>query len=415
MDNSGRDTSAANAFSGEVAVRPAVAPAAPAAPTHSRPQLRKLGNDLIRQASVAIVDDEPINIKVTQKYLSSAGYQNFVTTTEAPAALELIRRERPDVVLLDIMMPVVSGLEILEALRSEAELASIPVLILTAATDPEIKVRALELGATDFLAKPVDPSELVPRVRNVLVVKAHQDHLARYAQRLETEVSRRTQELAVSRQEILEVLARAAEYRDENTGQHIIRVGKYAAIVARRSGLDHRAVELIEQAAQLHDVGKIGIPDNILKKPGKLERAEYQLMKEHCYYGQKILQKMSQEEFELIKKSPEVGEKILSTRSSELVRLAAKIAISHHEWWDGSGYPRGLTGCDIPLEGRITAVADVYDALSTQRPYKPSLSVTQCLELMYQRRGTQFDPQVFDTFVRGMDEILEAQRMFADC
>src|SRR5687767_6867859 len=189
-----------------------------------------------KSSRILIVDDEPVNIKVVRKYLQGAGYENFVTLSDSPLAMDVIRRERPDVVLLDVMMPRVSGLDILQSLRADPELAHIPALILTASSDAGTKLKALELGATDFLAKPVDPNELIPRIRNALLVKAHHDHLANYSGQLESEVKLRTSELEASRLHVIQCLARAAEYRDDATGRHVARVGRYAAIIATELG-----------------------------------------------------------------------------------------------------------------------------------------------------------------------------------
>jgi len=242
------------------------------------------------QARILIIDDEPVNIKVVKKYLQIAGYQNFITSTDAPKAIELIRTEQPDLVLLDVMMPEVSGLQILEQVRSDSALRYLPVLILTASADATIKQTALGLGATDFLAKPVDPGDLVPRVRNALLVKAHHDNLAQYSHQLEHEVKLRTAELEASRLQVVHSLARAAEYRDDDTGRHVVRVGRYASIIARELGFADDRCATLETAAQLHDVGKIGIPDGILLKPGKLDPDEFKRMQQHCEYGRLIIQ-----------------------------------------------------------------------------------------------------------------------------
>ena len=228
----------------------------------------------------------------------------------------MVHAEMPDLVLLDVMMPHVSGLDILAELRGSPSTRNIPVLILTASTDRDTRLLALQRGATDFLGKPVDPSELVPRVRNALLVKAHQDHLEQYAERLEQQVHERTRELELSRREIIECLAHAAEYRDNTTGRHIVRVGKYAAALSRAIGLTPQHVSMIEQAAQLHDVGKIGIPDDILRKNGRLDAEEYALMKRHCVYGQKILQRISDGEFERIHQE---GRSAVAAGKSQLV------------------------------------------------------------------------------------------------
>jgi putative two-component system response regulator len=363
---------------------------------------------------IMIIDDESINIRVTKKYLQTAGYSLFVTSDDDTTAFELIEREGPDIVLLDILMPAVSGLEILQRMRQSPRVSKIPVLILTASTDRATKVRALELGATDFLAKPVEPSELVPRVRNALVIKAHHDHLEQYAERLRHEVALRTEELILSRRELIECLARAAEYRDENTGRHIIRVGKYAAALAAAHGLAADDVEQIEQASQLHDVGKIGIPDAILRKCGRLDPEEFALMKRHCFYGHKILQRLNEDEFKRLYEDQQSRVRVVASRSSKLVELAATIALTHHEWWDGSGYPHGLKGEDIPLPGRITALADVYDALRSPRPYKSAFTPEASQAIITARRGKQFDPSLVDLFVSIQDEIETIQNRLAD-
>jgi putative two-component system response regulator len=373
-----------------------------------------LGAANMLDASIAIVDDEMINIKVTRKYLSNAGYHNFCTTDNALEALEMVKANSPDVVLLDVMMPNLSGLEILRRIRETNLIDATPVIVLTASTDPETKMEALELGVTDFIAKPVDPSELVLRVRNALVSKAHQDQLAMYAEHLENEVRLRTEELAISRKEVVECLARAAEYRDEQTGHHIVRVGRYAATLAQHMGLSKQHVELIEQAAQLHDVGKIGIPDVILRKPAKLEPEEFALMKRHCGFGQKILQRMSDEEYQAVKRHPEVGSLIMRARSSKLIELAATIALTHHEWWNGNGYPRGLKGKEIPLEGRLTAIADVYDALTSERPYKEAFSHLESMAMIAERSGTQFDPDLVEILRQLGNEFDRIRRDLAD-
>jgi putative two-component system response regulator len=356
-------------------------------------------------SKVMIVDDEPINIKVTRKYLQSAGYSNFVTTTDSTTTVEQVLAEKPDIVLLDVVMPGISGLDILSQLRRQTD--QTPILILTASSDPKTKLAALELGATDFLSKPVDPSELVLRVRNVIATKARRDHLERV-------VNERTRELAMSQREVVQCLARAAEFRDEETGHHIVRVGKIAAVIAAALNASPRLCSIIEQASQLHDVGKIAVPDHILHKPAKLTKEEYAQMKKHCVYGHKILQKMSKAEYAIIAKQPKAALSMIDTRSSVLIQYAARIAMTHHEWWDGTGYPNGLKGEEIPLEGRITAVADVYDALSSKRPYKAAFSKEDCLALMQKNTGTQFDPRVIEAFLKSMPLVEKIQAQLAD-
>jgi putative two-component system response regulator len=357
-----------------------------------------------------IVDDEPINIKVVRKYLREEGYQHFITTTQSSQANEIIRRELPDVVLLDIIMPQVSGLEILKTMRGDTRLQHIPVLILTASGETEVKLKALELGVTDFLTKPVEVSELLLRVRNALLIKAHHDHLANYSVQLEQQVRLRTAELIVSRQEVIRCLARAAEYRDHDTGNHVVRVGRFAAIIARQLGFDQERLELLEQAAMLHDVGKIGIPDAILLKPGKLDCREWEMMQNHCKFGGNIIQGMPDDELQSGLDDMELPNWCVSP----VLMMASTIARTHHEKWDGSGYPSGFAGENIPIEGRITAVADVFDALSSRRPYKPSFPRTKCLAILEEGRGTHFDPKVLDAFFACIDQIIAVQNELAD-
>lgn len=361
-------------------------------------------------ARIAIVDDEPINIKVVRKHLQNVGYQNFITTTDSSAALALIAREQPDVVLLDVMMPQVNGIEILRAVRADRRFGHIPVLILTASTDAETKLKALEAGATDFLAKPVDPNDLVPRIRNALIVKAHHDHLARYSEQLEQQVKARTAELEVSRLQVILCLARAAEYRDDTTGRHVIRVGRYVTILARELGFAQGEADMLGLAAQLHDVGKIGLPDGILLKPGKLTTEEFTVVKRHCDIGNRIVQPLHEEDLQAIRIACDAG----VSAESPLLAMASRIALSHHERWDGKGYPRGLAGKDIPIEGRITSVADVFDALTSARPYKDAFTPSKSLQIMEEGRGTQFDPAILDALLKRIDEVLGVYREQAD-
>ena len=367
--------------------------------------------NITQQSKIMIVDDEPLNIKVVRKYLQGAGYSNFISTSDATDAMEIMRGEQPDVVLLDIMMPQVSGLDILDAMRLDDKLRHIPTIILTASADPYTKTRALELGANDFLAKPVDPNDLAPRVRNALVVKAHQDHLANYAEKLKKEVRDRTAELEVSRQEIIHCLARAGEYRDHETGHHVIRVGMYVSIIARNMGFPDDMVELMEQASLLHDVGKIGISDLILLKPGKLTIEEFEVMKKHCEFGRNIIDSRPDHRWDAFGRDRDFGTKI---PGSPIIQMAARIAMTHHEHWDGSGYPRGLTRQEIPVEGRITAVADVFDALSSMRPYKQPYPVERCLEMVKEKSGSHFDPEVVAAFFAGLPEVERVRTKYAD-
>ena len=303
-------------------------------------------------AKIMIVDDEPINIKVVNKYLRVAGYRHFVTVTDSTTATALIESEKPDIVLLDYMMPKVNGLDILRWVRAHERLQHTPVVMLTATTDSETKLAALELGATDFLHKPLDPSELLPRVKNSLLVKAHQDHLAVYSSKLEEEVHCRTGELEMSRLRVFQCLARAGEFRDDTTGMHVLRVGRCAGILAREFGYDKKQIAMVELAAQLHDIGKIGIPDAILLKPGKLTPEEIVIMRKHCAYGKGIIDPTTENEAELARRYSDLVAHPITASDSPLLSLAASIALTHHERFDGTGYPNGLNANDHPPRGK---------------------------------------------------------------
>lgn len=364
--------------------------------------------------SILIVDDEPINIKVITKYLHELGYTRCQGLSDARQAVAMITREAPDLVILDVMMPFVTGIEILAKLRAKPETAHLPVLVLTAAVDRTTRLSVLESGATDFLNKPIDPSELSPRVRNALALKKFNDSLRHQARDLEVAVRMRTAELEASRQDIIHCLARAAEFRDDDTGHHVLRVGRYAGLIAQAMGLGDEMVEQIRQAAQLHDIGKIGIPDSILLKTGKLEPDEFERMQKHTCIGKRVIERLPQHEWDELRKHVQIGALILDIPRSPVLQMAARIALTHHEWWNGEGYPIGLAGEDIPLEGRITAVADVFDALSSKRPYKPPFPRERCFQIIADERGTHFDPQVVDAFFLKRDEIVKIQIELAD-
>ncbi len=370
--------------------------------------------DFVRQAKVMIIDDEMLVIKVVKRYLSAEGYANFVVVNDSRQALEKIWEEQPDVILSDIHMPEVSGLDILRARQKNAKLTSIPVLILSGSSGDKVMREALELGATDFLAKPVDPYALSLRVQNALIVKSHHDHLASYALDLEEQVSRRVKQLEDSREQIVHCLARAAEYRDNETGEHIIRVGKYCRVIAEELGFPEKYCREIELGAQLHDVGKIGIPDSILLNPGRLTSEEFDVMKAHCGVGLEIMEPLSQQDGERVRSHASSGGFIMETVDSPMLQLAASIARTHHEKWDGTGYPEKLAGEAIPIEGRICCVADVFDALCSERPYKPKFPLKKCLEIMLSERGTRFDPKVLDAFFARFAEIEEIRQTYND-
>ncbi len=274
--------------------------------------------------------------------------------------------------------------------------------------------KPLSLGATDLLSKPLRSTELLPRVRNALLLKSHVAHLQSYSQELERQVRRRTAELLGSRTELIHCLARLAEYRDNETGRHVIRVGRYSGLLARQLGLDEDTCELIENAAPLHDIGKIGIPDAILLKEGKLTPEEYEIMQRHVALGKGAFEPMSQHEMRTVRSHTVLGEMMVNVSTSPLLTMASQIALTHHERWDGTGYPIGLSGEDIPISGRIVAAADVFDALSNKRPYKPAFPMEKCFNILDEGSGTQFDPQVVAAFKAIRDDILQVRIALAD-
>ena len=368
----------------------------------------------VSASRLLIIDDEEINLLITRKYLQDAGFTDVHLLVDPQLAQQQIEQLCPDVVLLDINMPGVSGLDILAWIRSSDRHSRVPVLILTSNTDAETRRQALERGATDFIAKPLDVNELVPRLRNSAAVRQYQRQLQAYVDTLEQEVKRRTEEIALTRLEVVHCLARAAEFRDNETGKHSQRVGRYASIVAEALGCETRYVELIELAAPLHDVGKIGIPDEVLLKRGKLSEDEMDIMRKHAAWGGKVFEQASQDQITRLREHSRIGGDIFGDPQFELLKLAKVIALTHHERFDGTGYPLGLAGKDIPLAGRIVAVADVFDALSTKRPYKAAFPRERCFEILNEGRGTHFDPDVLDAFFSRAEQIVAAQIDLAD-
>ncbi|MEX2169589.1 MAG: HD domain-containing phosphohydrolase [Pirellulales bacterium] len=370
--------------------------------------------DLPARSKIMMVDDEQLNILVVAEYLKAGGYHDLVFTDDPLQALSLAVREQPDAILLDLHMSRLSGFDVLQLIRADHVLAWVPVIILTSSTDGEEKLRALELGATDFLQKPLNSGELLVRLRNILMAKAYQNQWRDYSRTLADAVRQRTADLEASRLEVIHCLARAGEFRDDDTGHHVIRVGRYARLIGQQLGMDERCLDVLEQAAKLHDIGKIGIPDSILRKDGALTPQEFDSMQRHSNYGKNIIEGMQQNEAPQLRQHTELGAKILDAARSPILTLAMRIALTHHERWDGTGYPLGLAGEDIPLEGRITAVADVFDALSTKRCYKPAFSLERCFAIMRDGRGTHFDPRVLDAFLERRDDIVQTQISDAD-
>ena len=326
-----------------------------------------------QQPSLLIVDDEAENVRLLAKILSRAGYANVTTTTDSVRVLELHSQCNPDLVLLDLHMPGEDGFAVLAKLAPFITgLEHLPVVIITGDGSPEVKHRALSLGAKDFISKPFDPAEVVLRIKNLLETRVLHQKLRRHNNELETMVAARTRQLEESQVEMLERLATAVEFRDDDTGDHTKRVGLLSARLAEAIGLDAAMVELIKRAAPLHDIGKVGISDAILLKEGPLTPEERAVMQTHTT----------------------IGSRMLENGASELVRVCQRIARSHHERWDGSGYPDRISGQSIPLEARIVGVADFLDAVTHSRPYRAGWSLGEALETIRAATGSHFDPLV---------------------
>jgi len=329
------------------------------------------------KARILIVDDEPANVEVLRRLLERAGFNRITTTTDSREATALYIEYRPDLILLDLHMPELNGLEVMDALNQIAEATYLPILMLTGDVSEESRRAALSRGAKDFLMKPFTSEEVLLRIGTLLETRFLYLQIQSQNQMLDAKVRERTRELEGAQIEIIERLALAAEFRDDNTGQHTARVGQMAALIAKQMGLPDVQVSLIRRAAALHDVGKIGVPDAILMKLGKL----------------------TVDEFEVVKTHTAIGARILSGSRFPILRLAEEIAFSHHERWDGNGYA-GIPRDSIPLAGRIVAVADVFDALTQQRPYKDAWPVDDAIGEIDRQRGRQFDPGLVDGFLR---------------
>jgi putative two-component system response regulator len=345
-----------------------------------------------RQARFLIVDDEPANLKLLDKMLRAEGYEHLALVQDPREVLKTFELVGPDIILLDLNMPNLDGYAVLEALKAHARHDLPPVLVLTAQQGRDNRLRALEQGARDYLTKPFDRAELLARVRNL--IEAHRLHrlVKDENEILEARVRERTRELRETRLQIVQRLGRAAEYRDNETGYHILRMSHTSALLARHLGWSFEDCELLLHASPMHDIGKIGIPDHILLKPGKLTPEEWEIMKTHAT----------------------IGAHILEGDDSDVLTMAREIALSHHEKWDGTGYPRGLKGEEIPLAGRIVAMADVFDALTSERPYKQAWSVERALDYIRENRGRHFDPRIVDLFVKHLSEILVIRSRYAE-
>lgn len=318
----------------------------------------------LKQASLLIVDDQEVNIHLLRRILQMEGFEQIISTTDSRQAADIYLQHQPDLVLLDLNMPHMDGFSVLEALHTLPGRLKPNVLVLTAQSETSIRVRALQSGARDFLSKPFDRQEVISRIRNLLENHLLQKALQQQNDHLETQVAERTQQVKQTQLEALNTLGRAAEFRDNETGMHVIRVGKITALLVKAAGLDEQMQGMLRLAAPMHDIGKIGIPDHILLKPGKLTDEEF--------------------------------------------------AISHHEKWDGSGYPNRLAGDAIPLSGRLVALADVFDALTSARPYKSAWPMDKVRQFIRDQSGTHFDPVLAALFDQSWHEVQAIKARFAD-
>jgi putative two-component system response regulator len=341
---------------------------------------------------VIIVDDNPVNLKLMESLVKRAGEYTPMTFQDSGEGLAWCLSNVPDLLIVDYMMPPPDGLEFIRRFRESPVNADIPVLMITADHEKETRYAALESGANDFLNKPIDNAEFRARLRNMLALRRSQKALSDRASWLAEKVAEATEEILDREHEMITRLSRAAEFRDPETGAHIQRMSNYSRVIARQLGLPQEEQELILRAAPMHDVGKIAIRDEILLKPGRLDAVEFEIMKTHA----------------------EKGYELLSGSASSLLDVAALIARTHHEKFDGSGYPRGLAGEAIPLYGRIVAVADVFDALTTERPYKKAWEVEDALRFLEEGAGNHFDPVCVQAFTACLDEVLSIRARFQD-
>ncbi len=345
----------------------------------------------VKNAQILVVDDEPTNIKLLLAVLTNAGFENIKSTQDPKTVLGMLQQTPFDLILLDLNMPDMDGYAVMEQIKAHLPDNLPAILILTAQHLQTHKQRALDGGANDYVTKPFDGNELLSRVRNLLEVQLAQKYSKQQNQLLEEMVAKRTKDLASahqalydSRMQIVRKLGLAAEYRDNETGLHIIRMSKMAAALGEAAGMKETETKLLLNASPMHDIGKIGIPDKVLLKPGKLNAEEWEIMKTHA----------------------QIGADILATENSDLLGMAHDIALTHHEKFDGSGYPNKLIGKNIPLVGRITAIADVFDALTSERPYKKAWPIDEAIDYIKDQKGQHFDPELVDIFLSIIDHII---------
>ena len=344
----------------------------------------------IKSSRILVVDDEVVSLKVLSGLLDKEGYTDITSISDPIEAVKLYQQNQYDLVLLDIIMPHIDGFEVMQQFADTYKQRHPPVLVLTGLTDHETRNRALKEGARDFLIKPYDSTEILSRVHNLLEMNLSQKLMMSYNLNLEKVVKMRTQDLIDTQLEIVQRLGYAAEYRDTETAEHTIRVGEYARILGEELGLSGDKLQNLHHAAPMHDIGKIGISDAVLLKPGIYTPEERKLMEKHTT----------------------IGAEILKGSNSDLMNTAQEIAYTHHERWDGTGYPNGLKGTKIPLCGRIVIVADVFDALTMTRPYKDAWTIQDAVNFIEENSGKMFDPQIVLIFLKKRTEMIEIKTRY---
>jgi putative two-component system response regulator len=357
----------------------------------------KLNSEETQSHAILIVDDSEVNRMVLQDQILTLGHTP-VLAENGLIALEKITEHRPDLILLDIMMPKMDGYQVLERLKSDSCMWHIPVIMVSANDEIESAANCIEQGAVDYLVKPFNPILLKARIKAALANKllhdqqeAHRKTIREYNEKLEARVRERTRDLEETRLEVIQRLGRAAEYRDNETGQHVLRMSHYSARLAKELGMNDKECYLLQLTSPMHDIGKIGIPDGILLKPGPLTVDERIIMETHTT----------------------IGGEILGGGQSELIKVAETIALTHQEKWDGTGYPKGLKKKEIPLVGQITAICDVFDAITSKRPYKEAHSIEEALEFIISQSGRHFDPHLVKIFQQIVPDLKEIKEKFS--
>ena len=369
---------------------------------------------------ILIIDDEPMLRQTFGDYLEDYDYE-VVLAQDGQEGLNIFQSEKPDAVLVDLNMPKIDGFKVLEVIIEKT--SEIPVIVISGVGVMKEAIRAVRLGAWDFIAKPVDDLEIISQTLDKVFAKVQLIRENReYKETLEEKVKHRTKQLQktndflhMTQDQIIRTLARAGEYRDNETGKHVIRVSKYSEIISQMLGLPQKQISLIKKTSPLHDIGKIGIPDGILLKPGKLSSVEMEKMKNHCKYGFNILTAGSINIDQVKQKTKsQLVQNDYTIQKMDFFKYACNITMSHHEKWDGSGYPSGIKGKKIPLEARITAIADVYDAVGSSRPYKDGFPEDRCQSIIQELSNCHFDPEVVSAFFKSIDIILEVKNRWKD-